>query len=241
MIINVKNVSMAYKLDVHRIQSLKEFFVRFLKGELNYQVFQALEDVSFSIEQGEVIGIIGKNGAGKSTILKVISGILEPTTGSIETFGKIAPMLELGSGFDPDLSGAENIFLNGAILGLSKALLKEKYNEIIEFSELGNFINNPIRTYSSGMVARLAFSIAVLVNPDIMIVDEILSVGDADFQKKSLNRMMQLMKGGTTVIFVSHSLDQIKLLCTRVVWLEKGRVKMIGNTQEVCEAYKNNA
>ncbi|MGL4987462.1 MAG: ABC transporter ATP-binding protein [Treponemataceae bacterium] len=241
MVINVENVSMKYKLDAHRVSSLKEFFVRLLKRELDYQEFQALQNVSFSIDQGEVVGIIGRNGAGKSTILKIIAGILGPTEGKVQVKGKIAPMLELGSGFDPDLSGAENIFLNGSILGFQKKFLEQKYNEIIEFSELGEFINNPVRTYSSGMVARLAFSIAVLVQPQIMIVDEILSVGDAEFQAKSLARMLELMNSGTTVIFVSHSLSQIKELCSRVIWLEKGLVKMIGNTEEVCAAYEHKA
>ena len=187
--------------------------------------------------QGETLGLIGRNGAGKSTLLKVISGILKPTEGSVTCRGNVAPMLELGSGFDMDLTGRENIFLNGAILGYDEEFLKEKYPEILEFSELGHFIETPIRNYSSGMLARLAFSVATVVRPEILIVDEILSVGDASFQEKSRRRMLELMGGGTTVLFVSHSLEQIREMCSRVLWLERGRVRAIGAVQEVCDAY----
>ena len=181
---------------------------------------------------------IGKNGAGKSTLLKVISGILKPTSGTLEIHGTVVPMLELGSGFDHDLTGRENIFLNGAILGYSEMFLKEKYDEIVNFSELGKFIDVPLRNYSSGMLMRLTFSVATVVNPDILIVDEILSVGDADFQAKSKARMLELMGGGTTVLFVSHSLEQIRELCNRVIWLEHGKVEMIGNTDKICDKYE---
>ena len=189
------------------------------------------------MNKGEVVGIIGRNGAGKSTLLKIISGILRPTTGKVVLNGNIVPMLELGSGFDPDLTGAENIFLNGAILGYSKEFLQSKYDEIVRFSELGDFIRMPIRNYSSGMLMRLAFSIATVVQPEILIVDEILAVGDENFQKKSKQRMMELMGGGTTVLFVSHDMQSIREMCSRVVWLEGGTVKMFGDTETVCDAY----
>ena len=212
--------------------------MQFVKGKIQYEEFWALRDVSFEVKKGEVLGIIGHNGAGKSTLLKVISGILKPTNGSVQVNGTVVPMLELGSGFDFDLTGRENVFLNGAILGYSEQFLKDKYDEIVAFSELGQFIDVPLRNYSSGMVMRLAFSIATVVNPDILIVDEILAVGDAEFQEKSKKRMLELMGGGTTVLFVSHSLEQIREMCDRVIWLDHGQVKMYGDTQEVCDAYQ---
>ena len=191
-----------------------------------------------SFEKGEVLRLVCVNGAGKSTMLKVISGILKPTKGTVTVHGNIVPMLELGSGFDLELTGRENVFLNGAILGYSEDFLKEKYQEIVDFSELGEFIEMPLRNYSSGMITRLAFSIATVVKPDILIVDEILSVGDAAFQKKSKNRMMELMSGGTTVLLVSHSAEQITEMCSRAIWLEKGTMKMIGPAADVCRAYE---
>ncbi|MDD3192692.1 MAG: ABC transporter ATP-binding protein [Oscillospiraceae bacterium] len=236
--IEVKNVSMAFRMSQDRIQSIKEYLVALLKRKLKYKDFWALKDVSFQVHPGEVLGIIGRNGAGKSTILKVISGILKPTSGSVEVHGNIVPMLELGSGFDFDLTGRENIYLNGAILGYPRKFLDQKYDEIVAFSELGEFIEMPIRNYSSGMMMRLAFSIATVVNPEILIVDEILAVGDEAFQRKSRQRMLELMSGGTTVLFVSHSLDQIREMCDRVVWLDHGQIKMIGKAQEVCDAYQ---
>lgn len=235
--IKVENLTMTYLMTYDRITSLKEYVVAFFKGKLKFEDFSALREVSFHVNKGEVIGIIGKNGAGKSTLLKIISGILKPTSGSVTCFGNIVPMLELGSGFDHDLTGKENIFLNGAILGYSKKYLESKYLEILEFSELGKFIDVPIRNYSSGMLMRLAFSVATVVNPEILIVDEILAVGDESFQRKSKKRMMELMGCGTTVLFVSHSIPQIEELCNRVVWLEHGVVKMIGETKLVCDAY----
>lgn len=235
--IEVSDVTMRFRMNNDRIMSLKEFVTTALRGKLSYDNFTALEHVSFQVKRGETLGLIGHNGAGKSTMLKVISGILKPTQGSVTCHGNIVPMLELGSGFDFDLTGRENIFLNGAILGYSKEFLEEKYAEIVEFSELGQFIEMPIRNYSSGMLARLAFSIATVVKPEILIVDEILSVGDANFQEKSRKRMMEMMGGGTTVLFVSHSLEQIREMCSKVVWLEHGRVKMFGPAQEVCDAY----
>lgn len=235
--IEVENVSMRFRMNSDRILSLKEFVTTALRGKLRYGEFTALDHVSFEVKRGETLGLIGRNGAGKSTMLKVISGILKPTEGRVSCHGNIAPMLELGSGFDMDLTGRENIFLNGAILGYSEAFLKEKYEEIVAFSELERFIETPIRNYSSGMLARLAFSVATVVRPEILIVDEILSVGDAAFQDKSRKRMLELMGGGTTVLFVSHSLQQIRDMCDRVLWLENGRVKLWGEAEKVCDAY----
>lgn len=237
--IEVSDVSMRFRMNTDRILSLKEFVTTALRGKLHYEEFTALDHVSFSVNKGETLGLIGRNGAGKSTMLKVISGILKPTQGHVTCHGNIVPMLELGSGFDMELTGRENIFLNGAILGYDEEFLREKYDEIVEFSELGRFINVPIRNYSSGMMARLAFSVASVVNPEILIVDEILAVGDAAFQEKSRARMTEMMSGGTTVLFVSHSMEQIRQMCSRVVWLEHGAVKMIGDTDEVCDAYSN--
>ena len=237
-IVSVKNISLKFKMEQNRANSLKEFCVRWLKRDLKSEDFWALTDVSFDVEKGDVIGIIGHNGAGKSTLLKVISGIMKPTKGTIEAHGNIVPMLELGSGFDMELSGRENIYLNGAILGYSEEFLNEKYDEIVTFSELGNFIEAPLRTYSSGMLARLAFSVACIVEPEILIVDEILSVGDADFQEKSRARMMELMTGGTTVFFVSHSLEQLREMCNKVVWLEHGKIQAVGKTEEICNMYE---
>lgn len=236
--IEVSDVTMRFRLNNDRILSLKEFVTTALRGKLQYNDFTALEHISFTVEKGETLGLIGRNGAGKSTLLKVISGILKPTEGGVVCHGNIVPMLELGSGFDMDLTGRENIFLNGAILGYSEEYLKSKYKEIVEFSELGQFIEVPIRNYSSGMLARLAFSVASVVTPEILIVDEILSVGDAGFQEKSRKRMLELMGGGTTVLFVSHSLEQIREMCSRVVWLEHGRVKALGETPEICNDYE---
>ena len=230
-IIRVENVSMRFRMANDRVTSIKEMVTKMLKRQVEYKDFWALKNVSFDVKRGEVIGLIGRNGAGKSTILKIISGILKPTEGSVYRGGGIVPMLELGSGFDYDLTGKENIYLNGAVLGYSKEFLESRYNDILEFSELGEFINTPIRNYSSGMLMRLAFSIATVVNPEILIVDEILSVGDENFQKKSHARMMELMAGGTTVLYVSHNLDQIREMCNHTV-------KMFGDVKEVCDAYR---
>ena len=236
-VIEVNDVTMRFRMNNDRIMSLKEFVTTAIRGKLAYNEFTALDHVSFTVEQGQTLGLIGRNGAGKSTMLKVISGILKPTEGTVKTEGNIVPMLELGSGFDFDLTGRENIFLNGAILGYSEEFLKEQYKRILEFSELGQFIDTPIRNYSSGMLARLAFSVASMVEPEILIVDEILSVADAAFQEKSRARMLELMGGGTTVLFVSHSMEQIREMCDKVIWLEQGHVKMAGSTDEVCGAY----
>lgn len=228
---------MKFKMSNEPLNSLKEVFTKAISGKLHFNEFVALDNISFDVYKSETIGLIGANGAGKSTTLKLISGILKPTKGSIVTKGNIVPMLELGAGFDLELSGRENIYLNGAILGYSEEYLDSKYQEIVDFSEIGDFIDMPIRNYSSGMMARLAFSIASVIQPEILIVDEILSVGDARFREKSYQRMKELMSGGATVLFVSHDLSKIEEMCNRVVWLDHGKIVMCGPTAEVCQAY----
>jgi len=237
IIIDVNNISMRFKMADGNIRSIKEYLVKLFSRKLNHNRFDVLNNISFKVKKGEVIGIIGENGAGKSTMLKIISGILKPTKGKVTVSGNIVPMLELGCGFDAELTGKENIYLNAAILGYDKAFIDEKYNEIVEFSELGNFIYQPLRTYSSGMMMRLGFSIAAVVKPEILIIDEILAVGDDRFQIKSYNKIMQLINSGATVIFVSHNIEAIKKLCDRVVWLENGILKMIGDADKVATEY----
>lgn len=236
--VTVDHVSMDFRLDRNRTTNLKEFVLNALQGQMRVERFRALDDVTFAIPQGSVVGLIGHNGAGKSTLLKIISGIYRPTQGHAAVHGQLVPMLELGSGFDAELTGRENILLNGAILGYSKPFLLEKQQEIIDYSELGDFIHQPLKTYSSGMLARLAFSIATVVQPDVLIVDEILSVGDERFQRKSRARMLEMMTGGATVLFVSHQLRQIRELCSQVIWLEHGRIRAMGDTQAICDAYE---
>ena len=209
-----------------------------MKKELKFQEFWALRDVSFKLEEGDRLGILGVNGAGKSTLLKAVAGVLKPTHGEIIRNGRIVPLLELGAGFDSDLSARENIYLNGAVMGYSKNFIDEKFNDIVEFSELQDFLDVPVKNFSSGMIARLAFSVATVVDPEILIVDEILSVGDIAFQGKSENKMRSMIGGGTTVLYVSHSLESIEKLCDRVVWLDHGHVKKIGKTKEICKEYK---
>jgi len=222
-----------------KIDNMKEFFIKFLKRQLDYEEFVALSDVSLEVKRGEVVGIVGLNGSGKSTLLKIISGILSPSEGSCEVKGTISPLIELGAGFDFELTTRENIFLNGSVLGFERAFIKEKYDEILDFAELRAFENVAIKNFSSGMIARLGFAIATLVKPDILIVDEILAVGDYLFQQKCERRIADMMSGGTTVLIVSHAIEQIQRLCTRVVWLEGGKVRMTGDTLEVCNAYTN--
>jgi ABC-2 type transport system ATP-binding protein len=238
--VKVDHVTMRFNLSREGVvDSIKEYLIKFAKKQLFYEQFTALKDVSFTIEKGDVFGIVGFNGAGKSTILKVISGIIAPTEGSVEINGSIAPLIELGAGFDMDLTARENVYLNGTVLGFSPDFLDSKYDEIIDFAELRDFQDVPVKNFSSGMVARLGFAIATVVTPDILIVDEILSVGDYLFQQKCEQRISDMMNNGTTVIIVSHSIQQIEKLCNRVMWLEKGQIKMIGATQEVCDQYKN--
>lgn len=237
--INIDKVSMRFNLGIEKDSSLKQFFVDTFSGKKKKksEEFWALKDVSFHIDKGEVVGLIGSNGAGKSTLLKVVSGVMKPTEGSVTVNGVISPMIELGAGFDANLTARENIYLNGSILGYSKQFINEKFDEIVEFSELKEFLDVPVKNFSSGMTAKLAFSIATIVNPEILIVDEILSVGDIKFQEKSKNKMMEMIKGGTTVLFVSHSIQQIKDLCTKVIWLDHGKIIEIGKPNEICDKF----
>ena len=236
--IKVDNVTMEYKITKEKIDTIKEFAIRTVKhNKVKSTKFTALKNVSFEIPKGDRVGIIGFNGAGKSTLLKLLSRVYYPTEGTIETKGKIAPLLELGAGFDRNYSGKANIFLNGAFLGFSEEFLKEKYDEIVEFSELGESINYPVKNYSSGMSAKLGFSIATLIEPDILIIDEILSVGDIKFRKKSFNKLRSLIDSGITVLLVSHSVAQIRDICNKAIWLDKGEIKMMGEVNRVCDAY----
>ena len=237
-VVRVYNVGMEFKLSKEKVNNLKEFVIKFLKRQLSYSEFWALKNISFEVEKGDRWGIIGLNGAGKSTLLKIVSGVMKPTEGSVEIKGKIVPLLELGAGFDPSYTGKENIFLNGAMLGLSKEFLEEKYEEIVDFSEIRKFIDVPLKNYSSGMRARLGFSIATTIKPEILILDEVLSVGDAKFKKKSENKIISLFNEGITVLFVSHSIEQVKKLCNKAIWLENGETVMMGDAKEVCEAYE---
>ena len=238
--IKVDNVSMRFNLGIEKNFSLKQFFINMFnpkKKQAKKEEFWALKDISFEVKKGEVVGFIGSNGAGKSTMLKVIAGVMKPTIGQVKVEGNICPMIELGAGFDMDLTARENIFLNGAVLGYSRAFIEEKFDEIVEFSELKEFLDVPVRNFSSGMTARLAFSIATVVDPEILIVDEILSVGDLAFQQKSENKMQSMIGGGTTVLFVSHSTEQIKKICNKVIWIDHGKVQQIGS-KEVCDEYQ---
>ncbi len=222
-----------------KLDSLKEYFIKLMKRQLFFEDFVALKGISAQIPKGDVFGIVGLNGSGKSTLLKVISGILKPTVGRVKVNGSIAPLIELGTGFDMELTARENIYLNGAVLGFSHKIMDQKFEEIVDFSELRDFLDVPMKNYSSGMVARVGFAIATITKPDILIVDEVLSVGDFHFQEKCEKRISDMMSDGTTVIIVSHSIEQIERLCKHVMWLEKGKVKMIGEMKEVCNAYKN--
>ena len=236
--ISVKNLSMEFKVSKDKIDTLKEFVIRTIKRNKSATtIVKALEDVSFDIPKGDRVGIIGFNGAGKSTLLKILSGVYDATEGTIETKGKIAPLLELGAGFDPNYTGKNNIFLNGAFLGYSEDFIKEKYDEILEFSELGDAINYHVKTYSSGMRAKLGFSIATMVEPDILILDEILSVGDIRFRRKSADKIRSLINSGITVLLVSHSVAQIRDLCNKAIWIDEGKLKMYGEVNKVCDAY----
>ena len=236
--IEVDHVSMRFNLGIEKGFSLKQWFVDALSGKKKppKQDFWALSDVDFTVKKGEVVGFLGSNGAGKSTLLKIVAGVMKPTKGEVRAFGNICPMIELGAGFDPQLTARENIYLNGAIMGYSKELIDAKFQEIVDFSELHDFLEVPVQNFSSGMVARLAFSVATIVEPEILIVDEILSVGDIAFQAKSMDKMLSMIGGGTTVLFVSHSVEQIKKMCDTVVWLDHGKVVKIGG-KEVCDEY----
>ena len=236
--IRIKNVSMKFNMGIEKDFSIKQAFINLFTGKKKKnEYFWALKNISFEVNKGDVVGLIGSNGAGKSTLLKVVSGVMKPTSGKVEVDGVISPMIELGAGFDQNLTARENIYLNGAILGYSKKFLDSKFDEIVEFSELKDFLDVPVKNFSSGMTAKLAFSIATIVDPEILIVDEILSVGDLRFQEKSKNKMMEMIKGGTTVLYVSHSLESIKEICNKVIWLDHGQVVKIGYTKEICDEY----
>ena len=236
-VITVNDGSMRFYLSSEKIDSIKEYFIKAVRRELHFQEFWALRDISFTLEKGDSLGIVGLNGSGKSTLLKIVSGILKPTKGTVETYGSIAPLIELGAGFDANLSARENIYLNGAILGYSRAYMSERFDEIIEFAELQDFVDTAVKNYSSGMVARLGFAIATMNVPDILIIDEILAVGDYKFQEKSFARMQEMIASGATVVFVSHSIEQVQKICKKALWLEHGHMRMLGDSDAVCGEY----
>lgn len=237
-VLKVENVSVKYRLTEQKVDDLKDYLIKLFKRELRYKEFLALDNVSFTLNKGDRLAIMGMNGAGKSTLLKVIAGVLKASEGNVSKHGKVVPLLELGAGFDMQYTGSENIYLYGAMLGYSKAFLDEKYAEIVEFAELGDFINVPLKNYSSGMKARLGFSIATIVEPDILILDEVLSVGDAKFRKKSEKKIMDMFDKGITVLFVSHNESQVRNLCTKGILLEHGKMTVSGTVDEVLEKYK---
>lgn len=236
-IIEINDLTIRFNLASEKIDNLKEYFVKLIKRQLMFQEFLAIEDFSLNIKKGEAWALIGVNGSGKSTLLKAISGIMKPYKGNIKVHGNIAPMIELGAGFDANLTARENIYLNGLILGHSKKFMEEHFDKIVEFAEIEKFLDSPIKNFSSGMKARLGFSVATMVNPDILICDEVLSVGDAKFRKKCENRMKEMLSGGTTLIFVSHNINQVKELCDHAAWIEKGHLIQAGEVNEVCDAY----
>lgn len=236
--VEVNHVSMLFNMSSEKVDNIKEYFIRLVTRKLNYDEFWALRDVSFKVEKGDRVGIMGFNGAGKSTLLKIVAGVIKPTTGSVKVRGLIAPMLELGAGFDMNYTGRENIFLYGATMGFSRKFLEEKYDEIVSFSELGKFIDSPMKNYSSGMKSRLGFAIATSVKPDVLILDEVLSVGDAAFKEKSEQRIMDLMEDGVTVLFVSHNTERVKKICNKAIILTKGQLVASGDAESVCNIYK---
>lgn len=238
-IIKVNDVSMMFNKSSEKIDNIKEYVIKMFRGQLLFEEFWALKNVSLEINKGEFVGIVGLNGSGKSTLLKTIAGVLSPTKGSIEVNGTIAPLIELGAGFDPNLSARENVFLNGAVLGKSRKEMRALFNNIIDFAELWEFVDTPIKNFSSGMLARLGFAIATSFMPDVLIVDEILSVGDHLFQQKCEKRMREIIDHGATVVFVSHDIEQVRQLCSRVVWISRGELVMDGITEEVCNKYMN--
>lgn len=237
--IEVENVSMVFNLATERVDTLKEYVLKLAKHQLMVQKFYALRDINLEIERGEAVALIGVNGSGKSTLLKVIAGVLHPTTGSVQVHGSIAPMIELGAGFDPELTARENIFLNGAVLGHGHKFMEAHFQSIVDFAELWDFVDVPVKNFSSGMVARLGFAIATEVSADVLVVDEILAVGDFRFQQKCKERISQMMENGTTLLFVSHNEEQVKELCKRAVWLRHGKLMADGNVSEVCELYQS--
>lgn len=236
-VIDVDHVTIRFNMASEKVDNLKEYAIKLLKKQLIFQEFLAVQDVSFQVKKGEAWALIGVNGSGKSTLLKAISGILKPYRGSIKVKGVIAPLIELGAGFDADLTARENIYLNGTVLGHSKKYMDEHFDEIVDFAELWDFLDTPIKNFSSGMKARLGFSVATMVAPDILICDEVLAVGDFLFQQKCIDRMNEMLSRGTTLLFVSHNVEQVRLLCDHAVWLEKGKVRASGEVNEVCDQY----
>ena len=236
-IIKVDNVSMCFNLSKEKHESLKEYFLAMVQGRLQYDEFYALKDVSLDIMPGDFYGLVGLNGSGKSTLLKTIAGVYKPSKGKVTVNGTIAPLIELGAGFDMDLTARENIYLNGTVLGLTPKYIDEKFDEIVDFSELREFLDVPLKNYSSGMVARLGFAIATMNVPDILIIDEILAVGDYKFQEKSFARMQEMIASGATVVFVSHSIEQVQKICKKALWLEHGHMRMLGDADAVCGEY----
>ena len=235
--VEVNNVTIRFNMASEKVDNLKEYVIKLIKKELIFQEFLAVKDVSFKVKKGEAWALIGVNGSGKSTMLKAISGILKPYKGSITVNGEVAPLIELGAGFDPNLTARENIYLNGTVLGHSKKYMDEHFDEIVDFAELWDFLDTPIKNFSSGMTARLGFSVATMVAPDILICDEILAVGDYLFQQKCMERMNRMLSGGTTLLFVSHTIDTVRKLCDHAIWLDHGVAKMAGEVNEVCDAY----
>lgn len=238
VMIHVDNVSMRFNLASEKVNSLKEYFIKTLKRQISYNDFWALSDVSFDVKRGGSLGLIGLNGSGKSTLLKIIAGVLKPTKGSVQVFGELAPLIELGAGFDFDLTARENVFLNGALLGYSREYMTENYEDIVEFSELRPFMDTPVKNFSSGMLSRLAFAIATIGKPDVLIVDEVLSVGDFRFQEKCQERIKHMLEGDTTLLFVSHNINQVRELCDEVVWLEHGHMRAHGPSEIYCKEYE---
>lgn len=236
-VVKVENVSMKFNLSSEKFDSFKEYIIKSLKNQVTYDEFWALKDVSFEVKQGDSLGLIGLNGSGKSTMLKTIAGVLKPTKGTVTVNGNVAPLIELGAGFDFDLTARENVYLNGALLGYSRKIMDEHYPDIVDFSELEEFMDVPVKNFSSGMVSRLAFAIATIGFPDILIVDEVLSVGDFRFQQKCEGRIHRMMEQGTTILFVSHSIEQVKSICNKIVWLEKGHLRRFGAAPEICKEY----
>ena len=237
-IIEVNNVSMRFNLAKEKTDTIKEYCIKFIKGKLFFDEFYDLKNISFNINKGEAVALIGVNGSGKSTMLKIIAGVMTPTEGNVTIRGSIAPLIELGAGFDMDLTARENIFLNGAVLGYDRKFMQKNFDEIISFAELEEFLDVPVKNFSSGMIARLGFAIATIVKADILVVDEILAVGDYMFQKKCKERIAKMLEGGTTLLFVSHDIKQVKELCTKAIWLEHGILKDIGSVDEVCKKYE---
>ena len=237
IMIDVDHVTIRFNLASEKIDNLKEYFVKLIKRELMFQEFLAVKDVSFQVKKGEAWGLIGTNGSGKSTMLKAISGILRPHKGSVAVNGSVAPLIELGAGFDPELTARENIFLNGCVLGHTEKFMQEHFDEIVDFADIHRFLDSPLKNYSSGMRARLGFAIATMVKPDILIVDEVLAVGDFQFRQKCEKRMKELLSGGTTLLYVSHNIDEVRRLCDHAIWLDKGVARMQGDMKEVCDAY----